>query len=336
MIQFREGETENQALWRVGCEKRSGMLGNITWESIADAFNERYRESEEEYRDTSAYRKKFKNYLDFYEQVLTNDTSAENVYIANRILCISDCHVPFQLPVERLEKYINRVDTLLLNGDIGDCQAISTFPKTYRKSPMEEIIETRKYIIKLINYLKPKKVVINYGNHDLRFQSYFAKNLDSDLLELMPETSLELIVEDGFRHYDKQNMTKIEYQPLKELFPDINIEYTHNWMIQIGDTIACHPKAFSSGLLKTAEKAMYFFRNEGMQFTTLIMAHTHRIGMTKIGNTTIYEQGAFCDVAANNYSDGRLVNSQKEGFIYFCQDINGNTIPSKTELVAIN
>ena len=256
--------------------------------------------------------------------------------IYNRILSISDLHVPFQLHVETFNDFIGCVDILQLNGDLSDCQSISKFPKAYRISPMEELIETRQYIISLIEFIKPKKVEITYGNHDLRFQNYFSKNLDSDLLELMPKTSLELIFIDGFKHYNKRERTKIEYKPLKDVLDDIEIDYTDNWFCQIGQTIFCHPLAFSSGILKTAEKAMYYFRNEGYTFTSLIMAHTHRVGEFVIGNTTIYEQGCCCDVKTNNYSDGRLVNSQKEGFIYICQDKNGGIIKDKTKLVCLN
>jgi RNAse (barnase) inhibitor barstar len=240
------------------------------------------------------------------------------------------------LPIETFSDYVGCVDILQLNGDISDCQSISKFPKAYRISPMEELIETRKYIISLIEYIKPKKVTITYGNHDLRFQSYFSKNLDTDLLELMPKTSLELIFVDGFKHYNKRERTKIEYKPLVEVFDDVEIDYTDNWFCQIGKTLFCHPLAFSSGILKTAEKAMYYFRNENYSFTSLVMAHTHRVGEFVIGNTTIYEQGCTCYVKANNYSDGRLGNSQKEGFIYICQDKNGEIIKDKTKLVCLN
>lgn len=275
----------------------------------------------------STYRKRYTAFKAgrLYEQ------QKDSKGVATRILSISDTHVPFQLPISTYENYVGRVDILQLNGDIGDCQAISKFPKSYRVSPMEELIETRQYLIDLIEYINPTKVVVNYGNHDLRFQNYFSKNLDTDLLELMPKTSLELILVDGFHHYNKRMKTKVWYEPLQKEFYDLEIDYTDNWFCQIGDTIFCHPLAFNSGLLKTAERAMYFFRNEGKQFTNLIMAHTHRIGNYMIGNSTIFEQGCCCDVSKANYSDGRLVNSQKEGFLYLCQDKNGNVINYKQE-----
>ena len=252
------------------------------------------------------------------------------------ILSVSDLHVPFQLPLSLLSDYAGKIDILQINGDVGDMQAISKFPKAYRVSPMEEIIEARQYLIDMISYLNPKKVVVTYGNHDERYQQYLAKNLDTDLIEMQPENSLELIFEDGFRHYDKRKGVKTWYEPIENLFDNIEINYTHSWYCQIGDAVFCHPTAYSSGILKTAEKAMLWFRNEGFDFRKLVLAHTHRSGQYTIGNTTIYEQGCFCDVKKNNYADGKLVNSQKEGFLIICQDKEGNTIDDKTKLIVLN
>ena len=184
-------------------------------------------------KDESAWRKHYTS----FRKGIEYERRRNNSGVATRILSISDCHVPFQLPIDKLEKYKDRVDILQLNGDIGDCQSISSYSKIYRVSPMEEIIETRQYIIDLIEYIKPKKVVVNYGNHDVRFQNYLAKNLDSDVLELMPQTSLELIFVDGFKHYNKREKTKVEYKSLVEVFDDIEIEYTGNWFNQVGDCI---------------------------------------------------------------------------------------------------
>lgn len=306
----------------------SNKSNTETWTGIAAKLNALLGYSYEE----ATYRKLWQNFLRMYNALKAN----ENNTVATRILSISDTHVPFELPVETLSAYKDRVDILQLNGDICDCQAISKFGKVYRVSPMEEIIKARKYIIDMIEYLQPKRVVVTYGNHDIRFQNYLAKNLDNEIVELMPKTSLELIFVDGFNHYNKREGTKSWYAPIDQLFPHIEIEYTDNWWVQIGDTIFAHPSAFSSGVLKTAEKAMYFFRNEGMIFTELVMAHTHRVGEYYIGNTRIIEQGAFSDVSKNNYSNGQLYNSQKEGFVYLCQDINGKTIRERTELVALN
>ena len=126
-----------------------------------------------------------------------------------------------------------------------------------------------------------------------------------------------------------------KYKPIKNIFDNIDVEYTNNWFSIINDVLFVHPQAFSSGILKTAEKALYFFRNEGYVFNTLVMAHTHRVGEYIIGNTTIYEQGCCCDVSKMQYNNGKLINSQKEGLLYLCLDNHNKIIRDKTHLVLI-
>ena len=57
-----DGETENQTLWRLGNAKAAGVLGDITWPEVAEFMNKTYREDETQYYDSSAYRKRYKNY----------------------------------------------------------------------------------------------------------------------------------------------------------------------------------------------------------------------------------------------------------------------------------
>lgn len=257
--------------------------------------------------------------------------------VATTILSVSDMHVPFQLPKELLEDYCGKIDILQINGDVVDMQALSKFSKQYRVSPMEEMIEGRQYLIDLIDYIKPKKVICNYGNHDKRFATYFAKNLDSDVLELMPDTSLELMFEDGFKHYDKRNGTKIWYEPIKNIFNDIEIIYIDDWKSRIGKTIFVHPIAYRSGILSTVERAKsYLHDTETEPFDCICMAHTHAVGDSEVGRIRLLEQGAFADVKKMNYCDGRLSKPQKEGFAIICQDKDGNMIKDKTKVIVIN
>lgn len=255
--------------------------------------------------------------------------------VATRILSISDTHVPFQLPVETFKDFIGNVDILQLNGDILDCQSISKFPKVYRVSMIEEMVMARQYIIDLVEYIKPKKVVINYGNHELRFQSYLARNLDDDMLQLMPQTALDLICTDGFHHYDKRNKCKTWYEPLVKVFDNIEFIYTEDWKCKIGKTWFVHPCAFSGGMMKTAEKAMNWLHTQDNDFTCVVLSHTHQIGDYTRGRVNLYEQGTCSQTEKMNYTDGRLTNPQQKGFIYICQDENGNIIKDKTRLIKL-
>ena len=256
--------------------------------------------------------------------------------VATTILSISDLHVPFQLPINTFSDYVRKVDILQINGDVVDCQALSKFPKQYRISPMEEMISGRQYLIDLIEYIKPRKVICNYGNHDKRFANYLAKNLDSDLLELLPDTSLELIFNDGFRHYDKKSKSKIWYEPLSKVIDDVEIEFIDDWKSKIGKTWFVHPLAYKQGTLATAEQAKNYLQDTCKDpFDTVVMAHTHAVGDTTKGYIRLFEQGACCDVNKMNYMDGRLSKPQKMGFAVICQNEYGDLIQEKSKVVVL-
>lgn len=256
--------------------------------------------------------------------------------IAKRILSISDLHVPYHLPIETFREYRNSIDILVLNGDLVDHQGISKFPKSYRINPMEELISCRQYLIDLIEYLHPHSVIANYGNHENRFGAYLSKYLDSEVRELMPDSVLELIFEDGFYHYNRRERCKVWYEPIKNLFEDIEITYTKDWKCKIGKAWFAHPIAFSSGTLRTCENAMNYFHKTDMEpFDAVVLAHTHRTGDTRKGSVTLYEQGACCKTGEMNYTDGKLTEPQQQGFVLICQDRNGNLIYEKSRRVII-
>lgn len=261
----------------------------------------------------------------------------DNVNVGTRILCISDAHVPFNLNVDKLKDYRGQVDVLVFSGDILDCQSLSKFSKTYRVPLMEEMIKAREFMIDVIEYINPKQVKINYGNHELRFINYLAKKLDADMLDLMPETALDLICEQGFKHYDHRLRTKVFYEPLTEVFKDtgVEVEYTHSWWCKVGKTIFCHPSAFSSGILSTSFKAMQYFLQERIDHDSLCMAHTHQVGYHYCGKIHLYEQGCFCDSSEMTYSDGKLYKSQTNGIVFIVQDKTGNLIYDKSKLVLL-
>ena len=68
-----DGETENQTLWRIGNAKASGLLGDITWPEVAEFMNKEFRDGEEDYFDSSAYRKRYKNFSDAYEELFSKE-----------------------------------------------------------------------------------------------------------------------------------------------------------------------------------------------------------------------------------------------------------------------
>lgn len=94
--------------------------------------------------------------------------------------------------------------------------------------------------------------------------------------------------------------------------------------------------AFSSGILKTSEKALRYFQDIGLDFDSLVMSHVHRVGSYSVGKYNLYEQGCCCDTSKMEYADGKLTTPQREGFIVVYQDKDGKLIESKTHIVRLN
>lgn len=272
----------------------------------------------------------------FLDKICKKIDDKEVTLARNRILCIADLHVPFQKDINCFEKFRNASDTLVLDGDLIDFVQISKFRKVCRNTPMEDIVSLWKYVIELIEYINPKEVYANDGNHEKRFEAYLQKNVENDLIELMPSSVLELIFEDGFYHYDRKHHSKTWHEPISKIFKDKKIVYTHSWHNQIGDTIFAHPSAFSSGTLSTCLKAVRWFNDNQYSFNQIILAHTHHRGEATIGKIDAIESGCCCETKDNIYNDGYLTNPQQEGFVYICQDKDGNTIREMTEKVRLN
>lgn len=313
-----ENESDFEYLLRLVLAKRNKEI-KLDWDELAALLNRGW---------SGEYLRKLAYGLYEYEDYLCGQ---ENKHIKNRILCISDTHVPFQLPIQTYEKYKNKIDTLVLNGDIFDMQSLSKFPKAYRVSPMEEIIDGRLYIMSLIEYLHPKMVVGINGNHEIRYGNYLAKHLDSEILELQPNSPMELIFTDGFVWYNKRQKCKVNFPPLKRVFENIEFVYPDNWYYQIGDTIFCHPLKFSSRPMETGNKAYKWFLENGCVFDNLIVAHTHKVGNYMIAGKSIYESGCCVDINKNNYTDGKLTTSQSCGFLYIEQNLTGKSVNIKQE-----
>lgn len=69
VLEKKDGESENQYIWRIGQLVDSGKVES--WKVIAPILNQQLRNDETEYRDESAYRKKYQYAKMFYEDVFS-------------------------------------------------------------------------------------------------------------------------------------------------------------------------------------------------------------------------------------------------------------------------
>ena len=299
----------------------------LTCAQIAELLN---KQNGNDYGEC-AYRKEYRA----FNRGRQYELSKLEAGVSTKILALSDFHVPYQLPIDTFSDYVGIADVLVLNGDIEDCQSCSAFPKKYRVNFVDEMVQTRKYLIDLITYLSPKKVIITRGNHEDRLLKYMTDRLNDDLLGLMPDSPIDLIVKDGFKNKDRQAQTEVWYTPLQEVFSDILIEYTGEWHCKVGKTIFAHPLTYSGAMLKTTEKAVNYFLRNDRDFDAMVLAHTHKLGSYTQGGINMYEQGCCCRIEELNYTDGKLTYPQQKGFIFVCQDKYGSILPDKTKLIQL-
>lgn len=316
-----EGETEYFIRLHEN-KKKYGLLSRDIAVLLNTEFGVNY--------DESTWRKR---YADF-NRGREYERECGSTAVSKRILAISDLHVPFNIPVGQFEPFEGNVDVLILNGDILDCQSISSFSKKYRISLVDEMIAARKYIIDLVELLRPEKVVVTMGNHENRMLRYLSDRLNEDLLNLMPDSPMDLIVNDGFRDNDRLSKTEVFYKPLKDVL-SVPIIYDGNWYCREGNVIFAHPLTYSSAMMKTAEKAVTYFTRQAdcRNFTTVVLAHTHKVGFYMSGDIRMYEQGCCCRIEDMNYADGKLQTPQQGGYMYICLDKDGNIIEDKTKLI---
>lgn len=326
IIDLNRLENEDQMAWQIRCclAKRRKET-DMDWIEIRDLLN--LNITPDQLRKQAVGIELYDDYVHGYNGVAT------------RILSISDAHVPFNLPVDIFHPYKHKVDILIFNGDTEDCWACSSFPRRYRVGLDEEMVLTRQYMIDVINLIRPKQVIILMGNHEYRLGRHLSDKLNDDILSIMPDTPLELIVNRGFHVKDRRNKTETWYSPIKDLFDEENIDISYNdgeWCKMIGKTIFAHPLTYSSGMLKTTEKAVNFFLRENREFNALCLGHTHKLGSYTQGGIKMFEQGCVCDLSQLDYNNGKLVIPGQNGFIYICQDSDGNIVDNKTKLITLD
>lgn len=99
---------------------------------------------------------------------------------ANNILILSDVHMPYH-NIKALTAAINygkeqKVNAVILNGDVMDCYAISSFVKDPRARRFSEEIEMTRDFLKNIQKVLRAKLFFKLGNHEERWQRFLRVN----------------------------------------------------------------------------------------------------------------------------------------------------------------
>lgn len=235
-----------------------------------------------------------------------------------KILSLSDFHIPFErddLILQAVEEHKD-ADILVLNGDILDVYAVSTWPK-------EKSIALKKEYDIALEYMKIfaktfPKVVITRGNHEFRLNRYFNSNVTPAISflvnkEILGHLSEGKVYDDDGNVIETLDFSNVIYLPGNEA-----------WFFKVGKTMFVHPQAFSIVPGKTSVMAWEYFMDRE-DIDSICCAHTHQQSwLTKKGKLCM-EQG--CLAVPLDYSkQGKLTyGPQTLGYAVLYQDEHGNT-----------
>ena len=162
------------------------------------------------------------------------DWKAECFCGARKTLVLSDIHFPYHHKgalVAALEYGRDRgADTILLNGDIADCYAISRWEKDPRKRHFADEVRLVNNFLKTLREEFPKaEIIFKLGNHDERFENYMMLKAP-ELLDV-PQFSFQRIM--GLEDQDIQLVR--DMRPIR--LGKLNVIHGHEFKVMSSDPV---------------------------------------------------------------------------------------------------
>ncbi len=269
------------------------------------------------------------HYCKTYRESLRNYEEARPRPIGRkrtRIIAISDLHVPFcrEDLVKDIVKKHSGADVCVVNGDLFDNYAISTFPK------QKEIPLAVEYaaVMEIVQNLSRNfgRVILVDGNHDAgRFTRELGK-LNTDIKFLLKSSPLQYIAEG--RHFSARG-EDLGYINLP------NVEYAGDtgagWYTRLGQAIFCHRlRGFKKAPMGNALLQADWFIKRGTQFQCLVAGHSHKVGLVPYLGKIIIDEGALC-LPMEYEKDGRCTMAPPDlGYAIVDLDTRGNVDPDTT------
>lgn len=196
-----------------------------------------------------------------------------------KILSLSDLHAPnidFAAVEEAVKNNLD-ADMCLLNGDVFDGQALSSFDKMKEFDIEVELNQ----VFQLLDVLTEKFAYVVWvgGNHDMaRFNKFVMKNFGPSM-----------------RDFVMKRLNPMDY--IAEKYDNLII-VPHDW-VQIGDVLFAHLHNFSSVEMKTVVTVNDIFNALRLSlpepnYRALIIGHTHHMGWLIKNGVLLAEQGCLC------------------------------------------
>lgn len=248
-----------------------------------------------------------------------------------KILSLSDIHFPFAR-LDFLNKAVEDhadADIAVLNGDILDGHAASTFEKDRAVAAVDEYRCAFDFVHLLAK--KFKRVVLVGGNHDVRPEKALKRsNLSPATHDIFAPDLLARIANGERLDRTGQVVEKVDMSNV--FYPS-----TEPWWIQIGKTLFIHPH--SRGSSKPAYTVSSWAKKFQERlppgaFDSIVSGHTHQTSKHIQSNLLQIEQGCLCNYMSYSWNPTQLYHSSAmNGYAVIYQDQEGNTDFNKSGFV---
>lgn len=193
-----------------------------------------------------------------------------------KVLYMADLHIPFTM-YDLVKHIINEhkdADILVINGDLLDLFAVSTFAKDKAVALKRELQEGREFLEIVSKVFSD--VIITEGNHERRLRNYIKHVIPVDMHFLFPEDPLQVI----------QQGSVFNLKPLK------NVHVVGSWWINLWDTIIGHPDNYNAPPMRTVMNASeHFMLVKQIPHKAMIIGHTHQAGWLMDRGRLLMETG---------------------------------------------
>jgi len=233
----------------------------------------------------------------------------------NNILVLSDLHIPYH-DVQAISQAIkygqeNKINTIIINGDLIDFFMISRFTNVERKRSVGDELEITREFLTVLNNAFPKvPIYFLLGNHDTRLEKYLAVKAP-ELLDV-EEFQLETLL-----HSKEHNM---------QVFNTTTI-------LKAGKLDIIHGDLLLRGMFAPVNPARGAFLKAK---ASVLVAHTHKVSthseVTINGKViTCYSSGCLCEL---NPSYSPYTNNYSHGFAHVQVGSNGHYKVKNLQLIA--
>ena len=233
-----------------------------------------------------------KNLRSILQQYQTNNFPTKGTF-RREVISISDLHIPYQRTdlIEEIVKRHAGADTLVINGDMFDAEAISSFYK-HKEVPLIHEYLIAQDLLELFSD-KFGKVILIDGNHDAGRYTRQLEKLPPPIRFLFRESLMQHLAI-GEKYNSKGERT--------ETVPYSNVYYAVNatsgstgWWHREGQAIFCHRlRGFKKNPMANAVHMAQWFRGRGTTFQCLVSGHTHGFGSVIWEQKLVIDQGCLC------------------------------------------